>query len=68
MYVRLAFGVARSLDRTWIVDEVLAVGDAEFQKKSLGTMREVSRGGRTVFSSATHGGGAVALRPCHLAR
>ncbi len=48
MYVRLAFGVAAHLEPdVLIVDEVLAVGDAEFQKKSLGKMREVSRGGRT---------------------
>lgn len=50
MYVRLAFGVAAHLEPdVLIVDEVLAVGDAEFQKKSLGKMRDVSRGGRTVL-------------------
>ena len=51
MYVRLAFGVAAYLDsEILIVDEVLAVGDAEFQKKCLGKMSEVSRGeGRTVL-------------------
>ena len=50
MYVRLAFGVAAHLEPdVLIVDEVLAVGDAEFQKKSLGKMREVSSGGRTVL-------------------
>ena len=51
MYVRLAFGVAAHLDpEILIVDEVLAVGDAEFQKKALGKMKEVSnRDGRTVL-------------------
>jgi len=49
--VRLAFGVAAHLEpEILIVDEVLAVGDAEFQKKCLGKMDEVSRqGGRTVL-------------------
>ncbi len=50
MYVRLAFAVAAHLEpEVLIVDEVLAVGDAEFQKRSLGKMHEVSRGGRTVL-------------------
>ena len=51
MYVRLAFGVAAHLEpEILIVDEVLAVGDAEFQKKCLGKMDEVSRSqGRTVL-------------------
>lgn len=51
MYVRLAFGVAAHLEPDiMIVDEVLAVGDAEFQKKALGKMKEVSgRAGRTVI-------------------
>lgn len=50
MYVRLGFSVAAHLDpEILLVDEVLAVGDAEFQKKCLGKMSEVSRGGRTVF-------------------
>jgi lipopolysaccharide transport system ATP-binding protein len=51
MYVRLAFAVAAHLDpEILIVDEVLAVGDAEFQKKCLGKMKEVSSGGgRTVL-------------------
>jgi len=50
MQVRLAFAVAAHLDpEILIVDEVLAVGDAEFQKKCLGKMREVSTSGRTVF-------------------
>jgi lipopolysaccharide transport system ATP-binding protein len=50
MYVRLAFAVAAHLEsEILIVDEVLAVGDTEFQKKCLGKMRQVSREGRTVF-------------------
>jgi len=50
MYVRLAFAVAAHLEpEILVVDEVLAVGDAEFQKKSLGKMHDVSRGGRTVL-------------------
>jgi ABC-type polysaccharide/polyol phosphate transport system ATPase subunit len=51
MYVRLAFAVAAHLEsEILIVDEVLAVGDAEFQKKCLGKMGEVSKGeGRTIL-------------------
>jgi lipopolysaccharide transport system ATP-binding protein len=51
MYVRLAFGVAAHLEpEILIVDEVLAVGDAEFQKKALGKMKDVSsKDGRTVL-------------------
>ncbi len=50
MYVRLAFAVAAHLEpEILIVDEVLAVGDAEFQKKCLGKMEDVSRTGRTVL-------------------
>ncbi len=51
MYVRLAFGVAAHLEsEILIVDEVLAVGDAEFQKKALGKIKQVSIGeGRTVI-------------------
>jgi len=51
MYVRLAFAVAAHLEsEILIVDEVLAVGDAEFQKKCLGKMGEVSQGdGRTIL-------------------
>ncbi len=51
MYVRLAFAVAAHLDpEILIVDEVLAVGDAQFQKKCLGKMQDVSRNqGRTVL-------------------
>ena len=51
MYVRLAFAVAAHLEpEILIVDEVLAVGDSEFQKKAIGKMQEVSKGeGRTVI-------------------
>jgi lipopolysaccharide transport system ATP-binding protein len=50
MYVRLAFAVAAHLDpEVLIVDEVLAVGDANFQKKCLGKMGDVMRQGRTVL-------------------
>src|SRR5664279_3180753 len=49
MYVRLAFAVAAHLEpEILIVDEVLAVGDAQFQKKCLGKMQDVSKAGRTV--------------------
>lgn len=50
MYVRLAFAVAAHLEpEILIIDEVLAVGDSAFQKKCLGKMDEVARGGRTVL-------------------
>lgn len=50
MYVRLAFAVAAHLEpEILIVDEVLAVGDVEFQKKCLGKMKDVSGEGRTVI-------------------
>jgi lipopolysaccharide transport system ATP-binding protein len=50
MYVRLAFAVAAHLEpEILVVDEVLAVGDAEFQTKCLGKMGDVARGGRTVL-------------------
>jgi len=50
MTVRLAFAVAAHLEpEILIIDEVLAVGDAEFQKKCLGKMKEVAKGGRTVL-------------------
>ena len=49
MYVRLAFAVAAHLEpEVLIVDEVLAVGDAQFQKKCLGKMEDVGKDGRTV--------------------
>ena len=60
MYVRLAFAVAAHLEpEILIVDEVLAVGDASFQKKCLGKMQDVSKGGRTVLF-VSHNMGAVA--------
>ena len=50
MYVRLAFAVAAYLEsEILIVDEVLAVGDAEFQKKCLGKMGDIAKAGRTVL-------------------
>lgn len=50
MYVRLAFGVAAHLEpEILIIDEVLAVGDAEFQKKCLGKMSDVAGQGRTII-------------------
>ena len=60
MYVRLAFAVAAHLEsEILIVDEVLAVGDAEFQKKCLGKMNDVSKGeGRTVLF-VSHNMGSV---------
>lgn len=60
MYVRLAFAVAAHLEsEILIVDEVLAVGDAEFQKKCLGKMGDVSKGeGRTILF-VSHNIGAV---------
>ena len=60
MYVRLAFAVAAHLEpEILIVDEVLAVGDVEFQKKCLGKMQEVATGqGRTVLF-VSHNMGAV---------
>src|SRR5687767_9779871 len=67
MYVRLAFAVAAHLEpEILIVDEVLAVGDADFQKKCLGKMQEVASGeGRTVLF-VSHNMGAV-RRLCHSA-
>jgi lipopolysaccharide transport system ATP-binding protein len=60
MYVRLAFAVAAHLEpEILIVDEVLAVGDAEFQKKAIGKMQDVSKNdGRTVLF-VSHNMGAV---------
>jgi len=64
MYVRLAFSVAAHLDPDiLVVDEVLSVGDAEFQKKCLSKMGEVARGGRTVLF-VSHNLDAV-QRLCH---
>jgi lipopolysaccharide transport system ATP-binding protein len=60
MYVRLAFAVAAHLEpEILVVDEVLAVGDAEFQKKCLGKMGKVAQEGRTVLF-VSHNMGAVA--------
>lgn len=59
MYVRLAFAVAAHLQpEILLVDEVLAVGDAEFQKRCLGKMGDVARSGRTVLF-VSHNLGAV---------
>lgn len=59
MYVRLAFAVAAHLEpEILIVDEVLAVGDADFQKKCLGKMGDVAKNGRTVLF-VSHNMGAV---------
>lgn len=59
MYVRLAFAVAAHLEpEILIIDEVLAVGDAAFQKKCLGKIGEVAHGGRTVMF-VSHNMGAV---------
>ncbi len=50
MYVRLAFAVAAHIEpEILIVDEVLAVGDAQFQKKCFGKMNDVAKGGRTIL-------------------
>ncbi len=60
MYVRLAFAVAAHLEpEMLLVDEVLAVGDAGFQKKCLGKMSTVSKEGRTILF-VSHNMGAVA--------
>jgi len=60
MCVRLAFAVAAYLEpEILLVDEVLAVGDAEFQKKCLGKMKDVATGGRTVLF-VSHNMNAVA--------
>jgi homopolymeric O-antigen transport system ATP-binding protein len=59
MYVRLAFAIAAHLEpEILIIDEVLAVGDAEFQRKCLGKMSEVARESRTVIF-VSHNLGAV---------
>ena len=60
MYVRLAFAVASSLEpEILIIDEVLAVGDARFQKKCLGKMEDASKSGRTILF-VSHSMGTVA--------
>ncbi len=59
MYMRLAFAVAAHLEpEILLVDEVLAVGDAAFQKKCLGKMNDVAQGGRTVVF-VSHNMGAI---------
>jgi len=64
MYVRLAFAVAAHLEpEIMIIDEVLAVGDADFQRKCLGKMDDVARHGRTVIF-VSHNMAAV-QRLCH---
>jgi lipopolysaccharide transport system ATP-binding protein len=64
MYVRLAFAVAAHLEpEILIVDEVLAVGDAAFQKKCLGKMGEVAKGGRTVLFVSHNMAAVSALCP-----
>ena len=66
MYVRLAFAVAAHLNpEILIVDEVLAVGDTEFQKKCLGKMQDVAQSGRTVLF-VSHNMAAV-RKLCHSA-
>jgi lipopolysaccharide transport system ATP-binding protein len=62
MYVRLAFAVAAHLEpEILIVDEVLAVGDAEFQKKCLGKMKDVAGHGRTILFVSHNMGAVMAL-------
>lgn len=61
MQLRLAFAVAAFLEpEILIIDEVLAVGDAEFQKKCLGKMEDVSKSGRTILF-VSHNMGAVKM-------
>ncbi len=55
MYVRLAFAVAAHLrSEILLIDEVLAVGDIEFQRRCLGKMRDVARSGRTILFVSHH--------------
>ncbi len=64
MYVRLAFAVAAHLEpEILLVDEVLAVGDVEFQKKCLSKMDDVARGGRTVLFVSHNLGAISTLTP-----
>jgi lipopolysaccharide transport system ATP-binding protein len=59
MYIRLAFAIAAHMEpEILIVDEVLAVGDAQFQKKCLGKMEDVGKQGRTVLF-VSHNAGAI---------
>ena len=63
MYERLAFALAAHLEpEILIVDEVLAVGDAQFQKKCLGKMGEVGSEGRTVVCVLSNGGDKSTLK------
>lgn len=65
MYMRLAFAVAAHLDpEILIVDEVLAVGDAPFQKKCLGRMSQIAKEGRTILF-VSHNMGAIASLCTH---
>ena len=65
MTVRLGFAIAAHLEpEILVVDEVLAVGDAEFQKKAIGKMKEVSQGGGRTVLFVSHNMGAV-RRLCH---
>ena len=62
MYVRLAFAVAAHLEpEILLIDEVLAVGDAPFQKKCLGKIGDVAKGGRTVLFVSHNIGAIVSL-------
>jgi len=62
MLVRLAFAVAAHLEpEILVVDEVLAVGDASFQKKCLGKMREISSSGRTILFVSHNMGSIIEL-------
>jgi lipopolysaccharide transport system ATP-binding protein len=64
MYLRLAFAVAAHLDpEILLVDEVLAVGDASFQKRCLGKMSNVAREGRTVLFVSHNMGAVTSLCP-----
>src|SRR5438034_1080690 len=64
MYVRLAFAVAAHLEtEILVVDEVLAVGDAQFQKKCLGKMEDAGKRGRTVLFVSHHLGAILQLCP-----
>jgi len=62
MHVRLGFAVAAHLEpEILLVDEVLAVGDADFQKKCIGKMEDVAKGGRTVLFVSHNMGSVLAL-------
>ena len=63
MYLRLGFAIAAHMEaEILLVDEVLAVGDAEFQRRCLGKMNEVERSGRTVLF-VSHNLDAIARLP-----